>query len=218
MQPFELMADPLHNKRYPEGRKREVTEEWLARVDGVLAENKRAGRAPASRAELMAAIDVDKSSMSQLWGTAKKKRSQTSKLVDPICELLGIDASSPGPAPSVALGPRDENIRRNLVRFRDEAKLSIEQVIGMTGLPIAGYEAGLELVPGTALLELAKVYGHAPGDFELVSPPKGKPEEAPGIFLRTRPGVELDVDEYNAIQAIIDKANARLREKKKPKK
>lgn len=217
MQPSELMADQRHPKQYPTGRKREVTEDWLTRVDAVLAENKRHGRSPASRAELMAAIGVDKSSMSQLWGTEKKKRSQTSKLVDPICELLEISLPGSVAAPLIVLGPRDENIRRNLMRFRKEANLSIEDVIGMTGLPIASYELGADPVPATALLELAKTYGHAPGDFESPNPPKGKPDEAPGIFLRTRPGVEIDIDDYNAIQAIIDKANAKLREKKKPK-
>jgi hypothetical protein len=213
MQPSEHMADPRHKKPYPTGRKREVTQEWLDQIDVVLAVNKRAGKAPASRAELMEMIGVDKSNMSQLWGTLTKQRVQHSKLVEPISKLLEIEAATSADVP-VVLSPRDEQIRRNLIRFRTDANLSPGQVIEMTGIDVTDYERGVRRAGGTELLELAKIYGHAADDFALADPPKGRIEEAPGLFLRTRPGVDIDLDDYNRIQRMIDEANAKMRGRK----
>ena len=116
--------------------------------------------------------------------------------------------------------PRDEIVRRNLIRFREEAGLSQAQSGDLSGVPVDAirrYETGItQTVPGTALMELAKVYGHAVDDFFMLEPPKGKLDEAPNIFLRTRPGVEIDMDIYNEIQALIEKAN-KVRGKKSKK-
>lgn len=84
------MGDSRHKKPYPKGRRREVTDDWLRRVDDVLAANRENGQTPSTRAELMRAIDADKSSMTNLFGTKTKKRADTSKLVEPISELLKI--------------------------------------------------------------------------------------------------------------------------------
>lgn len=121
-----------------------------------------------------------------------------------------------------AIDPRDEIVRRNLVKFRDEAKLSQAQAGDLSGVPVDAirrYETGTTAtVPGTVLSELAKLYGHSVDDFFMTNPPKAKLEEVPLLFLRARPGVEIDMDLYNEIQELIDKANVEMRGKKTKKK
>lgn len=120
-----------------------------------------------------------------------------------------------------AADPRDEIVRRNLVKFREDAKLSQAQAGDLSGVPVDAirrYETGVTAtVPGTVLSELAKLYGQTVDAFFMPDPPKAKLEEAPAIFMRTRPGVEIDQDTYDQIRRIIDEANEKLRSKKKPK-
>lgn len=117
-----------------------------------------------------------------------------------------------------ATDPRDELVRRNMVRFREEAELSQAQVGDLSGIPVDAirrYETGVtQTVPGTVLSELAKLYGRSMDDFFATNPPKAKLEEAPVLFLRTRPGVEIDHDLFKKIQDMIDDANTKLRGKK----
>lgn len=119
------------------------------------------------------------------------------------------------------LDPRDEIVRRNLIRFREEADLSQAQAGDLSGVPVDAirrYETGTTAtVPGTVLSELAKLYGHSVDDFFMTNPPKAKLDEAPVLFLRARPGVEVDTDLYRKIQDLIDKANADMRGKKSRK-
>jgi transcriptional regulator with XRE-family HTH domain len=117
--------------------------------------------------------------------------------------------------------PRDELVRRNMVRFREEADLSQAQVGDLTGIPVDAirrYEGGTTAtVPGTVLSELAKLYGRSMDDFFATNPPKGKPDEAPVLFLRSRPGAEIDQELYEKIKAMIDDANSKMRGKKAKK-
>jgi transcriptional regulator with XRE-family HTH domain len=108
-----------------------------------------------------------------------------------------------------------------MIRFREEAGLSQAQAGDLSGIAldaIRRYETGTTAtVPGTALSELAKLYGHAMDDFFMTKPPKPRLDEAPVLFLRARPGADIDQAVYTAIQDMIDKANKDMRGKK-PKK
>ena len=116
------------------------------------------------------------------------------------------------------LDPRDEIVRRNLVRFREEAELSQAQAGDLSGVPVDAirrYESGTTAtVPGTVLSELARIYGHSVDDFFMTNPPKAKLDEAPGLERRNKTGAEIDVDTYRKIQDMIDKANTEQRGKK----
>lgn len=215
MQPSEVMADS--RKPYPKGRKLLVTDEWLERVDAALAANKALGRSPSSRAELVEMV-ANKSSMSMLWGTKSKKRSQTSKLVEPISALLGLD-SEPTDAPHVArsLNYEDEVIRRNLVAFRKERGLSIEQVIETVGIDVTDFENGAA-IPASKLGKLADLYWHSVDDFRLAEPPKADRKRARGVYLQAEPDVDFPREEYERIQKQIDEARARWLASNKTKK
>ena len=114
--------------------------------------------------------------------------------------------------------PRDELVRRNMIKFREDAGLSQAQAGDLSGIAVDAirrYETGITAtVPGTALSELARLYGHAMDDFFATHPPKAKLDEAPAIFLRTRPGAEIDHDTFRKIQELVEDANAKMRTKK----
>lgn len=118
-----------------------------------------------------------------------------------------------------ASDPRDELVRRNLVKFRNDAGLSQAEAGDLSGVPVDAirrYENGTTAtVPGTALSELARIYGRSIDDFFMTSPPKPKLDEAPVLFLRARPGAKIDQDLYEKIQNMIDEANAKMRGKGK---
>jgi transcriptional regulator with XRE-family HTH domain len=120
-----------------------------------------------------------------------------------------------------AIDPRDEIVRRNLVKFREDADLSQAQAGDLSGVPVDAirrYETGTTAtVPGTVLSELAKLYGHSVDDFFMTNPPKPKLDETPVLFLRSRPGADIDMDVFKKIQKMIDDANAEMRGKKKSK-
>ncbi len=117
-----------------------------------------------------------------------------------------------------AADPRDELVRTNLIKFREESDLSQAQLGDLSGVPVDAirrYEGGItQTIPGTALSEFAKVFGRSMDDFFLTHPPKAKPDEAPVLFLRSRPGADIDLETYKKIQDLIDKANADMRGKK----
>lgn len=114
--------------------------------------------------------------------------------------------------------PRDELVRKNMARFREEAKLSQAQAGDLSGIAVDAirrYETGVtETVPGKALSDLARVYGRSVDDFFMTNPPKPKLDEAPVLFLRSRPGAEIDQETFEKIQQMIDDANAKHRGKK----
>lgn len=116
--------------------------------------------------------------------------------------------------------PRDEIVRRNLVRFREEAKLSQAQAGDLSGVPVDAirrYEGGTTAtVPGTVLSALARTYGHSVDDFFMTAPPKAKLEAGDVFFLRTRPGVDIDDALYKKLVDTVEKANAEMT-KAKPK-
>ena len=107
------------------------------------------------------------------------------------------------------------------MNFRTEAGLSQAELGDLSGVPVDAirrYEGGVTAtIPGTALSEFARVFGRSIDDFFATNPPKAKPQEAPVLFLRSRPGAEIDMDLYKKIQEMVDEANAKMRGKK-PKK
>lgn len=115
--------------------------------------------------------------------------------------------------------PLDEIVRSNLKKFREDAEISQAEAAELSGIPVYNlvrYENGVtSTVPGTALRQLAKVYGHAVDDFFEPNPPAARLEERPIWWLRTTPGVEVDAEMHRDLQKTIDKANAAVRSRRK---
>lgn len=115
-----------------------------------------------------------------------------------------------------ARDPDEEIIRRNLVKFREEAGYSQAQISDMAQIPVANYaryERGENSVPATALRSLAAAYGRSTDDFHEPNP--GAPKQEPPTFsLRARPGAEVDQAIYERLLAEVDRANRELRGKK----
>lgn len=113
--------------------------------------------------------------------------------------------------------PRDELARENLIRFREEADLSQAELGDLSGVPVDAirrYESGTtQTIPGTALSEFARVFGRSMDDFFMTNPPKAKPQDAPTLFLRARPGAKIDMELYKKIQKLVDDANEKMRGK-----
>lgn len=113
----------------------------------------------------------------------------------------------------------EETVRQNLMKFRDEAELSQTEASELSGVVIDNlrrYESGVTRnVPGTVLAALAKVYGHAVDDFFQDEPPPAKLEEAPTIFLRTRPGADVPSEKLRQLQDQVDKVNREIRGRRK---
>lgn len=115
--------------------------------------------------------------------------------------------------------PMDETVKQNLVKFREEAGLTQAEAAELSGVPVDSlrrYEnGGTRNVPGTSLAALAKTYGHSVDDFFMDAPPPARLDEAPTIFLRTRPGVDIPVDKLRALQEQVDRINRELRHRRK---
>lgn len=118
-----------------------------------------------------------------------------------------------------ALDPMDEIVRTNLTKFRDECDLSQADAAELSGVPIDNlrrYESGsTRNVPGTVLAALAKVYGHTVDDFFSENPPPAKLDEAPTIFLRTRPGADVPHEKLRQLQDQVDRVNREIRARRK---
>lgn len=113
----------------------------------------------------------------------------------------------------------DAIVRANLKKFRELAGLSQVDAAELSGVNLDNlrrYESGkTEAVPGTVLSKLSAVYGHSVGDFFSDQPPPARLDEAPVVFLRTRPGVEIDADMIVRLQKIVDDANREIRVKRR---
>jgi transcriptional regulator with XRE-family HTH domain len=115
--------------------------------------------------------------------------------------------------------PLDETVRLNLKKFREEAGYSQTSAAEMSGVNLDNlrrYENGdTATVPGTVLQRLSPVYGHSVSDFFMDDPPPARLEEAPAIFLRTRPGVDIDTNAMRKLQKIVDDVNREVRGKRR---
>jgi transcriptional regulator with XRE-family HTH domain len=117
--------------------------------------------------------------------------------------------------------PMNEIVRKNLRRFREEAKLTAEKVAAFAGISIDSlrrYEAGGSGVPYDVLAKLADIYGHSLDDFRLENPPRADLKRRPAIALMQLEGVEVDPELLAKIQKLVDEANRDTRGEKKPRK
>jgi transcriptional regulator with XRE-family HTH domain len=117
--------------------------------------------------------------------------------------------------------PMDETIRRNIVKFREETKLSQAQVADLSGVPMGNlsrYERGENAVPASVIPLLAQVFGRDPGDFYRRDPgPPPDDAELDVYFLRVRPGRDEDAAVAAEIRAAIARGNEKLRGRKHKK-
>lgn len=118
--------------------------------------------------------------------------------------------------------PMDELVRQNLKKFREEAGLNQSDAAELSGVAIDNlrrYESGKTVnVPATVVAALCRVYGHSMDDVFLAHPPPAKLEEAPAVFLRTRPGVEVPRELMEKLQADVDKVNRQVKPRRIGKK
>lgn len=116
------MPDQRHKGPYRKGQKLQATRSWAARVDSVLADNLKAGRSPATRAELARDIGADKTGLMRFLDALLEDKTASSKYVPDICVRLGID-------PPLAAMPVDE-LSKKIGRLTDEDhRRAVEQLV-----------------------------------------------------------------------------------------
>jgi transcriptional regulator with XRE-family HTH domain len=102
----------------------------------------------------------------------------------------------------------DEIIRRNLIRFRGEAGLTLEEASQAAGISLdylAKIEKGKRSVPGAAILKrLGEAYGHVVDHFFLEEPPP--PDRA------LMPAFAMKVLAKDADPKLVDKVSQFLAE------
>lgn len=108
----------------------------------------------------------------------------------------------------------------NLVALRERAGLTQAQAADVSGVPLDNlrrYESGKSGIDAITLRQLATAYGRPTDHFFMKDPPDVSAESVPTFFLRTRPGVDVDSELYDALRKKVDEANrtaADLRRKK----
>lgn len=111
--------------------------------------------------------------------------------------------------------PRKLNITQNLVKFRNEAGLTQAQAAQAADVPIdtiRRLEQGTSLPDPLTMDSLARIYGHAAGDLMLSDPPPARLEERPMFLLRTMPGMTIDHEAEQELEALIEEVNRKQRE------
>ena len=106
------MADPRHKRKYPDGPRQQMTEDWKVRVKSRLAENKATNAFPVDQSELATAIGVHKTAITKMF------QAQSSALVEDVCRVLSIDP------PLVAAAP-DEPVIALVRGLSDEQKVDV---------------------------------------------------------------------------------------------
>jgi hypothetical protein len=84
------MGDSRHKRRYPQGPRREMNKPWKDSVLQKLADNKKNGVYPSNQSELAEAVGALLGATVHKTAITKMFQAQASKLVDPICAVLGI--------------------------------------------------------------------------------------------------------------------------------
>lgn len=108
-----------------------------------------------------------------------------------------------------------EIIRRNLVRFREEAGYSQAIAAYQSGVPIHSirhYEQGRNSLDAQALLKLANCYGHATDDFYMEEPPPAEESRKPVFRLVLRPDATPDPELLDEGLAFLDRLNDKQRQ------
>lgn len=116
-------------------------------------------------------------------------------------------------------GSDDEaTIRRNLVRFREQAgydQFAAATAAGLTYETLNAYETGTAEIPGAVLRQLATPYGRRPGHFFEADPPAPDLSEVPAVRVVVRPGVQLSVEDRAQLDAAVAAVNARHRHRQR---
>lgn len=105
--------------------------------------------------------------------------------------------------------PKRSLLSLNIARFRKEAGLSQGEVSRFTGIPLVQYvryEKGKRKPKHEAVVELAKVFGHATDDFTDENPPPRDANRVRPLFrLLIVPGVDTsEAILQGALKAIVD--------------
>lgn len=114
-----------------------------------------------------------------------------------------------------------EKLQRNLVKFRDAAKLKNEQLADLAGIPLGTLQKlvnGQRKIQGEDIEPLAAALGIDPGSFYADNPTLPSPVELPPIWLKTGPDVPPDIKERarQYERELRRDFMARVHEKKKP--
>ena len=113
--------------------------------------------------------------------------------------------------------PRQETVRTNLRRFREELNLTLPQAALETGVPIESlkkYETGTHGVDFVRLADIATAYGRGVEEFLMDDPPPARPDNRPVVFVRWRADVEPDPESIEQIQKVVADVSRRHREAK----
>jgi len=120
------------------------------------------------------------------------------------------DARAPRPGDST-----EETIRKNLIRFREEAGYDQLGAADASGVPfetLRGYEGGELEIPNGALKLLASAYGRRPGDFFELSPAPPDLDAIPLINYRVRPGLQISDEDRTRLRELEHELNAKYRQ------
>lgn len=112
-----------------------------------------------------------------------------------------------------------EQIRKNLLKFRDEAGYSRAELADMSGYgekAIQRYESGENEIPALAVYAFAEALGRDPGDFFRADPPPPpNPEDLPALIVRVRPGATVSDEVIAEVREMIREVNERIRPRKR---
>jgi transcriptional regulator with XRE-family HTH domain len=117
-----------------------------------------------------------------------------------------------------AADPPEVIIRKNMLRFREEAGYDLVHASDATEIPfdqLRSFEIGDAHPEAKHIAALAKAYGHKPGDFYELQPPKANLDDVPWIHFRVRPGFNLTEDDVAELMAVVRKIEQRFRTAKK---
>lgn len=123
--------------------------------------------------------------------------------------------------PPKSTNPVLETIRRNLNAFIEQSGYSQNQVADMSGIPQASfgrYLRGDHAIPVDYIPILSVVFGVDPGDFYAAKPPSVNIDGACPVLFKSRPGAELDADDWKDIEEIQSRMMARRAKKTAKKK
>lgn len=114
------MGDARHKRKYPPGKREQMTARWKQQVRDRLAENSENDIYPRNQSELADAIGVHKTAITTMF------RAQASKLVNEICRILKI-----GPPMAERVGDDLDDFIQKLSDEKRERALAILKLAGL---------------------------------------------------------------------------------------
>jgi len=208
------------------GRTVPVPQWWTDRANAEIASR------GIKRQDLAEKFGVEPSAITRcLKDEGDKDRVTTLELVAALSEELGIPQPVFIPATEAEAlvlqggdgAPRPADppavvIRKNLVRFREEAGYDLVLASDTTDIPfetLIRYESGEEEPPGSALVALARAYGRSLGDFDKLEPPPANVDEVPWIHFRFRPPFQPTEQDVAELQEVVRRISQRYRAAKR---